>query len=176
MLHLISFLIAVLQLVKPPATQPANDVFPASWQGTWHGPATVSSPGKPPMQFEMELVIAPTEDPAKWKWTIKYIDKAHTQERPYELIIVDADKGEYKVDEKQGIIIPSRFISDALLCEFEVMSSRIVGSYRKVENKMIVELITIDPANSATSGGDNGIPSVTSYTVHALQRATLTKQ
>ena len=123
----------------------------------------------------MEVAIAPTDDASRFTWEIVYIDNGKRQVRPYELLIVDAAKGKYVIDEKSSIKLDSYFIDGALYSQFLVQNSIVTGSYRVTDDVMFVELITSDPTNPIESGGKNGVPIVTSNSVKGVQRAELTR-
>jgi len=156
-----------------PATGP--DVpFPQSWTGTWRGPCAYvpADAMAKPRQFEMELMVQPTADPSRYTWKIIYVEGAKRQERPYELVVVDAAAGRFAIDEKNSIVIESRFIDGALFGQFVVGTSVITASYRRDGDRMVMELLTTDVKGAAVTGG-NDVPQVQTHPVMGLQRAIL---
>ncbi len=167
---------------KGVASAPAGDVeaaarFPAGWRGRWSGPSRVENTGRGPLEFTMELVIEPTDDEKVWSWTVIYDGAAGRQERPYTLVIRDAERGEYAIDEQQGIVIPARLLGGGLYSQFDVQGARITASYRLegsgAERRLAVEMLTTRADREETSGGKDGIPSVVSRVPLSLQRAEL---
>ncbi|MBI1190749.1 MAG: hypothetical protein GC200_08745 [Tepidisphaera sp.] len=163
---------------KAEATQPASaSEFPGTWAGRWKGEVRVLGAAGEPGSFTMERVIAPTQTPGRWQWTIIYDGAAGRQERAYELVTDDAGKGLYTVDEKNGIRIPSRYIDGVLYSTFEVQGSRIGVRQWLVDAgtpaaRMEVELATESLEAPSVSGGGEA-PEVRSWTPVSVQRATL---
>ncbi|MBC8106149.1 MAG: hypothetical protein H7Z14_06130 [Anaerolineae bacterium] len=177
MLSLIQLILMVAatttQPTSGPATQPA---FPQSWTGRWTGPATIASTAGRETSFEMELGIAPTDDPKRFTWEIVYISGGNRQVRPYELLVVDAANGKYVIDEKSSILIDAALIDGALYSQFLVGTVSITASYRISGDVLTVELITTDPMRPLTSGGENQVPIVTTNLVKRVQRAELRRK
>lgn len=162
-----------------PTDETASMSFPASWIGTWKGPASLVAPGRDEHKFQMELIVAATDDPARYAWTIVYAENnGQRQERKYELIVRDAAKGQYAVDEKNGIIIPSTLLDGTLYSSFEVQGTR-VNTRMKLESpgtdeqRITVEMISGSVQSAESSGGKDGVPEVLSVIPRSLQRATL---
>jgi hypothetical protein len=120
----------------------------------------------------MELVIGPTADPARYTWTVIYIEGDQRQERPYELVIIDAAAGKFVIDEKNSIMLDSRFIDGALYSQFVVGTSVITASYRRDGERLVVELLTTDVKGAAVTGAKD-VPEVQTHPVKGLQRAVL---
>lgn len=165
---------------KPETAAAKRAGFPAAWVGHWRGPAQVIRPDGQTMEFTTELIVKPTDDPARWQWTIIYDGAAGKQERAYELIVRDAAKGRYAIDEKQGIVIESALIGDTMFSQFVVQGNRIT-TREKLEGagtpaeRISVEMITTLDGKPETSGGKEGIPEVHSHRPVSLQRASLTR-
>ena len=164
----------LLLLGAAPTTQP--DVarsFPADWVGNWRGPCTSVPVNGKPLSFVMELNIAATDDPARFKWEIVYVEGEKRQVRPYELLVVDAGAGTYVIDEKNSIKLESTYVDGALYSQFDVMSARVTGSYRLNGDRIVVELVTTDAKKPQQTGGVGQTPPVTTYPTRAVQRAVL---
>jgi hypothetical protein len=172
MAYLIAFAI-VLQTA--PSTR-GPDAFPPEWFGTWSGPCTTVSLSGKALEFTMELTIAPTRDPGRFKWEIVYIDAGKRQVRPYELVAIDAPNGRYVIDEKNSICIDSIFIDGGLYTQFEIGDVRVTGSYRLQNDRILLELMTSDLRKPAESGGMGQTPLVRAYTTRSVQRAVMTRQ
>jgi hypothetical protein len=162
---------------QAPAAAVRTRAFPEAWLGRWKGPARSVSPGRPAMEFTTELVVARTDDPSRFAWTIIYDGAAGKQERKYELIVKDADKGLYEIDEKNGIILPATFIDGALCSRFEVDTAQIATRERLVnpgapDESIDVEMITATTASPKVSGGGD-VPEVRGYAVRSIQSARL---
>lgn len=171
-------------------TSAAPARFPADWLGHWSGPATLfSAAGE--RAFLMELVIAPTDDPARFTWTIIYDAPSATkrdpgapptrQERPYALIINDAANGEFTIDEGNSIRLPARLLGGTLWSLFTIQGSRLTASYELRDRgtpseRLVVEIVSSqDGKNEISTGGEGGVPPVTGITPSSLQRAVMTR-
>lgn len=127
----------------------------------------------------MELIVQPTDDPTRFSWTIVYAEAAgQRQERAYELVVRDADKGMYAIDEKSGIIIPTTLIESTLYSSFEVQGVRINTRESLVhagtaQEAIEVEMISGSTDSLETSGGKDAVPEVRSVALRSLQRATM---
>ncbi|MCC7137515.1 MAG: hypothetical protein IT460_03700 [Planctomycetes bacterium] len=155
----------------PAAPVPAPGAFPAAWAGHWKGPARIVG-GASETAFAMELVVAPTDDPARWTWTIVYDGAAGRQTRPYTLVVTDAAAGRYEVDEGGGVRIAHRLLDGALWSHFEVGGTRLTTRERvegagTPDERLTVEIVT------ARASAEPGARGVTSFPVGTLQTATL---
>ena len=153
----------------------AVSAFPGAWFGTWRGPMTTGVPGGELQALEMELVIAPTDDHARFTWTIVYID-GERHERPYTLVTVDAGAGKYAIDEHNGIILDAFLVGDGLYSQFAMGATSLTASYRLEGERLVVELVTTTGDRIAVTGGENGVPEIKMAPVTAVQRAALTRQ
>ena len=154
--------------------------FPADWCGRWTGSlATLGDSKLAPVTMTLE--IAPIAD-GRWSWTITYDGEFGRQVRPYELLAIDAAAGRFAVDERNGIVIPMRFLEGTLYSTFEVMGSRIevretlVGSGGSAA--IAIEMATIPVAEPTVTGGnaEQSIPEVRSWTPRTVQRGRLLRR
>ncbi len=156
---------------KPPAD------FPASWVGHWRGEAKLVG-GPKPQAFTMELIVRPTEKPDVFGWTIVYDGAAGRQERRYKLLVKDAARGEYAIDEDNGIILDARYLDGALYSHFLVQGTRIVTRERleaegTPDAHIRVEMLTTLDARANTTGNKDGAPEVKTWMPLSLQQAKL---
>jgi hypothetical protein len=162
-------------------TEPAKAAatFPASWVGHWKGEATTGVDGRM-QKFSMELVIAPTEAADRYRWTIIYDGAAGRQERPYVLVVKDAAKGLYAIDEANGIVLDARLIDGALYSHFLVQGNRITTRERLETDdtgpRIDVEMVTTVEAQGTDTGNAEGGPAVRTWTPVSVQKAALRKQ
>jgi hypothetical protein len=164
----------------PAAPQAAPAAFPSAWTGHWRGAARVVTPERPPLEFTMELIIGPTEDPARWNWTIVYDGAAGRQERKYQLLVIDAAKGQYAIDEQQGIVLQAQLLEGTLHSFFVVQGVQLSTSERLVnagtpDEAILVEMVTSRVDRFETSGGKDGVPEVKSHRPQSVQLSRLTR-
>lgn len=159
-------------VTAPPAAPPA---FPSGWEGTWRGQLR-SAGGRSPMEVEMTLEVRPIE-PGTWAWVITYAGAAGTQVRDYRLVAKDAAAGRYEIDERNGIVLPVRWLDGVLLGEFEVQGSRVSvrEELRDAASGLLVEMATYEAARPSASGG-GAAPEVRAWAPASMQRGTLRRQ
>ncbi len=156
--------------------------FPAKWCGTWTGSCRVIKDNEIAMTFHMELAIMPVaradstmppdatseettpQKGDRYTWTITYAKDANDtnadsptrQVRPYTLIVNDAEKGAFTVDEGGGLLLPLHDMGGPLYCTFEVGGRTLVARYGPEllgPNPTIsVEILTFDGAGFAAVG------------------------
>lgn len=152
--------------------EPEPAAFPASWEGTWKGDLVIERAGAAAQVVPMSLVVKPTEAPDRWAFRIRYGEQP---ERPYELVVVDAEKGRYDVDEGNSIVIPSRLVGGELVSVFEVSGNRVAARYRLDGGKLHVDLLMSGAAPTGKTGGENGVPEVKVFAPLTVQRAVLAR-
>lgn len=155
----------------------AEASFPQTWAGHWKGDAELVRAGGANIAFKMELIVKPTDDPARWTWTIVYDGAAGRQERAYELVVKDAATGSFQIDERNGIVLEARLLGGTLYSTFEVQGTRL-HTRERIEDagtdraRLIVEITTWQAAVAQETGGGDA-PPVQTWAVSSLQRATL---
>jgi len=160
---------------QPPgvAFQDATGLSPA-WHGYWQGEVTTWSDGRERAKFQMELFVQATDDPAKLEWKVVYSGAAGVSERPYQLQTIDAKKGRYLIDERNGICLDASLLGDSLCFHFSTGGQRLWGSYRlgSKNQQIVFELLTgTETQESLTGGGD--VPEVRSLPSNSRQVAIL---
>ena len=166
--------------------------LPEAWMGVWVGetqsrtPGTPSAPRTPESHdapatsvtsFRTELRIAPTEDPDRFTWVIIYGEGDARQVRPYEIVVIDRERGRYVIDEKNSIMIDMTLVAfegaSSLRSIFELGDVRIVASYTLRDGAIEMEFGTFGAHDDRVSGGEGQIPEVRSSTLRAAQRGVL---
>ncbi len=154
-----------------------SDSFPESWLGSWEGDLNIYKENKlvQTLPIELEMLAIDTSD--NYVWAIIYGEDKVAGRRSYELEIINAEKGIYRIDEKNSIKLESYLFGNKLYSQFSVMGSQLLCTYEKVDDKMIFEIISgsIDPV-SITGGkivDEEDIPEVKAYPVTVMQKALL---
>lgn len=147
--------------------------FPKSWAGTWRGTLEIYQPsGKIAHSVPMELQITPLSS-GKWVWKTIYDNK---DIRDYLLITLNAEAGQYQIDEKNGILLDLRLFGNKSFSCFEVDGYQIYDSYTFQDNAIIFELTSSAPGQQTKSGnGTEESPIVTSSAQISYQKAVLKK-
>jgi hypothetical protein len=137
--------------------------FPASWTGRWKGELrTVSAAGKE-SKHTMELEIGAMKN-GRAAWTIVYDGK---EVRRYELV-ERGTPGRYGIDEQQGIELEMTLLDGALYGLFIVQGQQIWAAYRRVDDRLEVELVISKVADGKTTGG-----GVETFAPSSVQKAVL---
>lgn len=161
---------------NPPAH--AEPRFPESWAGHWKGDAVSGVDGRM-QKFTMELDVAPTEDASRFRWTLIYDGAAGRQERPYTLLMRDAAKGMYAIDEGNSIVLEARLIDGTLYTHFLVQGNRITTRQRLESDgtgaRIDVEMVTTIDDKGTETGNAQGAPAVKTWTPVSVQKAVLRK-
>jgi hypothetical protein len=159
-----------------------NASFPESWSGNWKGTLNIYNGKGKVNAVEMTIEIHKIDTSAEGRYTFGLIYGSKEQDwRPYELVPVSPERGIWKVDEKNSIVMESFLYGPKLLCWFVVQGSRILCTYEKTdEQTMIFEVISGTETAISTTGntkqGEEEIPEVKTYPCTVFQRAVLTKQ
>lgn len=150
--------------------------FPKSWEGNWKGELCIYSAGsdEPSAKIPMELEIRPGND-SVWTWEIRYMAE-EPDIRSYELIR-DLKTGLWKIDEKNGIILPQTFLQDRMTSSFSLEKTLLIASYWLENNLMNFEIIVTGLDAAASTGlGTEESPTVGNHKISGYHRAVLQKQ
>lgn len=153
--------------------------FPHTWQGIWQGELNIYQASGATQSIPMELHILPLENSDRFSWAIIYGEDKEAGKRPYELMVVDAEKGHYAIDEKNSIILDSYLIHDTFISRFEVQNNLLSTKVRKEGDRLIFEIAAGKGTSIRNSGGltvkKEVIPEVQSFPIGVIQRAVLSR-
>lgn len=156
--------------------------FPASWEGNWVGKLNIYGEKGIRQSVDMQLEIHKIDTSLTGRYTFGLIYGSRDKDwRPYELVPVSPEKGLWKVDEKNSIVMESYLLGPKLLCWFVVQNSRILCTYEKTSDQtMVFEVFAGTEAPVSTTGNtkqeSEEIPEVKTYPFGGFQRAVLIKQ
>lgn len=148
------------------------DPLPASLIGSWEGIMNWTIAGsKEPKKVPMKLRIAKTKFAGTYDYHLVYGDKGQDS-RPYELKLVDAEKGHWQIDEKNGIVLDAYLVGDSLKSVFSVSGNQIVTNITPENGKLVSEMVTFEEAvfNASKTAG------VKTFRIKSTQRAVLTQK
>ena len=154
--------------------------FPESWEGIWAGELEIYTAKGLAQSVPMELHILPTDSTHRYTWAIIYGADKVAGKRAYELVVLDATKGLYAIDEKNSIQLEGYFIKDKFFSRFEVMGNLLLTTEQLIGEELIFEIISgkLDPISvtgDTVFEGDT-IPSVKAFPIKVMQRATLSRK
>ncbi len=150
--------------------------FPDDFFGIYKGTLNIAS-SRGPSTYPMEFHLLPTDSIGKYHYILIYGDGDMRQERKYTLLTKDAAKGEYVVDENNGIVLDDKVIGNRMYSLFEVQGTILTTFITFEENHMDFEIVATQRENSKTTFAENEEKTeVISYPVSTIQRAVLIKQ
>lgn len=150
--------------------------FPQDFYGIYRGDLHITNAnGKQTIQMEFHL--NPTDSIGKYQYMLVYIMNGNRQERKYKLLEKDTTKGEYIVDENNGILLDAKLIDNTIFSMFEVQGNILTTTERFYKDSMDFE-ITFASKTQQTKSGTTGedATEVISYPISVLQKAHLIKQ
>lgn len=150
--------------------------FPQDFYGIYKGDLNINnSNGK--QTIGMEFHFNPTDSIGKYQYMLVYIMNGERQERKYNLITKDASKGEYIVDENNGILLDAKLVDNTIYSMFEVQNNIITTTERFYKDAMDFEITFTDTKQKVISGTEDENPiEVVSYPIGGIQKAHLSKQ
>ncbi len=174
------FLVFVILFFSSNFCSFAQNSFPESWAGNYKGELLIYGVDSVKMKVNMELNISSTKKDSIFNWTIIYDHKGKKDVRAYELIVVNRDKGLYRIDENNSIIIEAYLRNNRVLTSFfKVSESFIIATYTNENENLIFEIISAKSDPESISGntkqGEEEIQEVTTFPVNGRQRAILEK-
>ncbi|MCB0473673.1 MAG: hypothetical protein KDC56_11495 [Flavobacteriaceae bacterium] len=157
----------------------AQETFPDSWSGSYKGELQIYGVDSVKMKVGMQLDIAPTARDSVYSWKIIYNMNGKEDLRAYELHTVDRQKGHYRVDELNSIVLDGYLRAHIFTSFFEVSGAYIIAAYTKEGDSIVFEIISALSEPVSTSGntkqGEEAIPEVQAYQINGRQKAILRK-
>ena len=150
--------------------------FPKTWIGHWEGELNWYAGSNAPKKVKMQLKIQPADTIGHYTWQLIYGDQAEDN-RPYILKPIDAGKGHWVIDERNGIVLDQFLIGQVFSGAFTVMGSTIVNNYQLEKDRLLVEFYSLPAKPIRQSGeGTQESPTVDSYAVRSYQKAILKRK
>lgn len=145
--------------------------FPESWLGAWEGELTVAKPAgaDAPEISKMVVVIAPTDDPARYDFRLRY---GSQELRRYQLVVRDAATGQYAIDERNGVVLPATYLDGELFSYFSLGGNLLLARYRLDGDFLRFDLTSTGITPDVETGGGD-VPAVGGHYVQVVQRALL---
>lgn len=153
--------------------------FPQSWEGKWAGTLEIFNAAGLAQSLPMELHILPLDSVGQWSWTIIYGEDKEAGRRGYELHTIDAQKGQYLIDEKNSIAMEAYFLGEKFFQWFEVQGSLLLTTTYLRGDELYWE-ITFGKSDPVSTTGDQTvdgeeIPPVKTFPISGVQAAVLKK-
>lgn len=149
--------------------------FPDGWMGEWEGDLIIhSQPGDRNQVIKMKLEIIESPLYGIYYWRIFYDDNAGGSWREYTLEVDSIEAGQFRLNEHNSIVLDMFYFNDSFYSMYAVGKGLITARYELKDGKINFE-ITSANTEGKTTGGEGDVPDVTDYSVHTVQKATLTK-
>ena len=152
--------------------------FPASWVGRWEGELTTTAPPDS-VRNRIPVVreIAPEAQGGAWTWRTVFNRDTVNGVRPYRLVVRDAARGRYAVDEGNGLELEATWVAGTLISVFQV-GGRVLESREEVRGDTLVqELVwwSATPSGRMRGAGANAEQGmeVLAYQVEGRQRMVM---
>lgn len=158
------------------AAQSDSLQFPQDFYGIYKGDLHITN-ARGKQTIQMEFHLNPTDSIGKYQYMLVYIMDGNRQERKYNLLEKDVTKGEYIVDENNGILLDAKLIDNTIFSLFEVGGNLLTTTERFYKDSMDFEITFANKAQQTKSGttGEDAT-EVISYPISVLQKAYLKKQ
>jgi len=173
---------AQAQYFSEPTRLPVTP-FPESWSGNWSGSLEIFNAKGMVQSVPMTIEIHKIDTSSENRYTFGLIYGSKEADwRPYELVPVAPDKGLWKVDEKNSIVMESYLFGPKLLCWFTVQGNRILCTYEKTNDTTLIFEVVAGMETAVSTTGNTQLESgeeiseVKTFPFSAFQRAVLTRQ
>jgi len=155
-----------------------EEPFPVNWEGTWSGKLEIYYQNQLRQSVPMELSIRPI-DSMRWEYQTIYSPSKNPVEKAYELVAQSPERGQYIIDEKNGILLQAQYQEGCLYSAFEVMGNHLQSRICLRDGNLHYEIVS-GPASPAKTTGDvvmgsDTIPPVQVFSRPSVQRAILKK-
>ncbi len=149
--------------------------FPQSWEGKYTGTLEIFTAVGKTQSLPMELHILPIDTSDNHTFYIIYGEDKVAGLRPYELVTIDAAKGLYKIDEKNGIAMEGYLLGNSFVQRFEVMGNLLTMVTEKTGADELTWTVYAGKAEAVSvSGGETEeVPVVAAFGVGSVQRGVL---
>lgn len=152
-------------------SQQKAESFPEDFLGIYKGKLTIRSDGKDPVNISMEFHLLQTDTTDHYRYRLIYSD----QPRNHTLIVDDVEKGLFRLDENNGIILPVRLIDNVLHSFFEVEGKLLTSRLAFYKSQIEFEILVTDIAGKTRTGEDTDY-KIYGYEISTSQKALLKKQ
>lgn len=139
-----------------PAWMQAQHQFPDSWEGNWEGMMHIYRQNQIMDSVQMNFEIHPTDNDSVWTWKATYLTDIPDSEKDYLLVLVDAETGEYAIDEQDGIVLKAWLSGSTVTSIFRVNDMHLFTRYEKIGDYIHFE-VQYGDAPSEGEGVTSGV-------------------
>ncbi len=157
-----------------------TSTFPDTWSGQWTGDLEIYSGTGLLQKVPMALNIQPTDSSSVYTWELIYGSGDKQSVRPYKLMVVDREKGQYLIDENNSIILQGYLLGGKFYNRFKVGDNLLLTTTELLGDNLIFEVISGKSDAIKTTGGQvvdgEEVPPVDGYEIMVRQKAVLKKE
>ncbi len=157
-------------LIQPPIL---GSTLPPTWHGAWVGLLKIIPEVGEARETPMTLEIVPIRESRRFTFRLMYGLGDTAQVRDYELVPVPDKKGQFEIDEKNGIKLEAKLVGDILYATFKVGDSLIQSRYERSGETLRVEMVAVSTKDAKTTRPTAGGAEVKTYPIIAVQTAAL---
>ena len=169
------FIFTLLIVVVSFSAKAQEKMFPQDYLGIYKGNLEITN-AKGKQNIGMEFHMASTDSIGIYTYKIVYIFDGKRNDRNYTLKAIDSQKGEYVIDENNGIVLSAKLLDNVLYNVFEVAGSLLMTTEVFFDDYMTFEIVvSAKEAKKVTKATEDGT-EVISYPVTVTQKAKLIKQ
>lgn len=149
--------------------------FPDDFLGIYKGELQITNV-KGKQSIAMEFHLTATDTAGVYNYVLVYMVEGELSPRNYTLKTINKDKGEYVIDENNGIILEAKLIDNTLYNVFEVDDNLLMTTEFFFDDYMIFEIVFSEKKEKKVMEGNEETPHVISYPVTVTQKAKLMRQ
>ncbi|WP_299890356.1 hypothetical protein [uncultured Lacinutrix sp.] len=173
MKYILSIVIVLLSFSAEAQTE--IKTFPQDYFGIYKGNLEITN-AKGKKSIGMEFHLTKTDSVGIYNYKIVYIFDGKRNDRNYTLKTIDAQKGEYVIDENNGIILRAKLVDNVLYNVFEVEGNLLMTTEAFFEDYMTFEIVFSAKQAKTITKTTEDETEVISYPVTVTQKARLIKQ
>ena len=151
--------------------------FPERWVGHWKGELKIYDYSGVKHSLPMALYIQPIDTSDNFTWSITYGEDRVAGLRAYELVVQDRERGQFLIDEHNGIAIEAYYIDNALYNTFSVSGNMITVVVAEQGDQLRYEIFFGKDEPVSSTGGKKyegeEIPVVKTFPIMGTQKAML---
>lgn len=169
-------IVALLATYGSTAQNEESVAFPDDYLGVYTGILDIKS-ARGTQEVAMEFHLNATDSIGTYEYVLVYGEGDARQQRNYTLRTLNKEKGEYIVDENNGIILDDKVVGNRMYSLFEVQGTILTTFITFESDHMVFEIVATNRKDSRTTYAENEDKTeVISYPISTVQRAVLKKQ
>lgn len=151
--------------------------LPASWDGVWKGPTTLTWATGKAEAVSMELRVAPLPGGRAKTWKVVYTFADRREVREYEIRPAEGGgAGRLLIDEKNGFLIDNYLAGDTLYSQFSINGNLVTTRFGLRGDAIEVELTMFDARSPRVTRLTGGAFEVSSFSPKYVQRGSLRRE